>query len=958
MKRSLFIAIAVLLMAALFVGCNADKLEEDQLFEVTIEGDSRALDVTSEASVDNPADLYWYYTAEKKDTFFTTGQTTEQKAVQAGKGIAGASLGSFSRGDWEFKFYAYDKDKTDSTATLIYSAETRATVGRTALVLSLTLKAEVERKSEIFVDGVSFDMTTIPDSDYTKAELKVTLGSVNKTVEGVLSNSKYIFTSTDALFTDVAPGHYTIGLEVIGFFGTNESERIGYNESEIEVASGTKYTITDNLTNPGIKAFDSTSNISVGDLILPATKTGSDSQTISGTGNTTFEVAVSPEDGDAAKTTVLFPQGSVSPSEATLAVVAYNSAAAEGNFSIVGSDNKSLGGLSLTLSGTSEFESAVTVSTYIGTGLTGPFTVIYDGEGAQPTNVTYNATDGFISFNTTHFSDFYVFEAEAKIEDEYYASLKDAVAAATPGSKIVLVKDVKLSQTVEISKNLEIDLNGFNIDANDARALWVKEGAVSITGNGTISSSNGGTLATGSSVIRVGSGSQTAPAATVAELTIGSGVTVSSNHCYGITVFGNNVGSDVVGQKLTLEGKVRVTGDAAAISGNGNSWNSKTEIVLCDGAVVYAAQDYAIYHPQAGTFTVNGASITGLGGVELKSGSVAVIGLDAEIRATGTPSHQKNNDGTSTSGYAVAAVENSGYIGGAIVTISGGSFYGPVEVIIDDEATNKATITVTGGSFTDASVFDYLADGASIKLLSDITADRLYISNSAVLDLNGKGIKGRVTADNGTVVLKNGTIEGRVDAYDSSNLTLDSDLTVLGQVVVWGWGTIGQSGCKTPVLKVLGRIEDQSEDAGISTNGTDLSEPIINILDGAQVISDDVAVYLPSGNATISGGTITGTTAVYFKASKLKITGGTLNGVGAAVDYKFNGNGANATGDALVLDNCDYPAGVDYVKISGGSFNSTNAKSIGYYEGPNFDADYASKVEITGGSFNPARTVF
>ena len=48
MKRSLFIAIVVLLMAALFVSCNADKAVEDQLFEVTIYGGARALQATAE----------------------------------------------------------------------------------------------------------------------------------------------------------------------------------------------------------------------------------------------------------------------------------------------------------------------------------------------------------------------------------------------------------------------------------------------------------------------------------------------------------------------------------------------------------------------------------------------------------------------------------------------------------------------------------------------------------------------------------------------------------------------------------------------------------------------------------------------------------------------------------------------------------------------------------------------
>ena len=43
MKRSFFIAIVVLLMAALFVSCNADKAAEDQLGSVSITDISRSL---------------------------------------------------------------------------------------------------------------------------------------------------------------------------------------------------------------------------------------------------------------------------------------------------------------------------------------------------------------------------------------------------------------------------------------------------------------------------------------------------------------------------------------------------------------------------------------------------------------------------------------------------------------------------------------------------------------------------------------------------------------------------------------------------------------------------------------------------------------------------------------------------------------------------------------------------
>ena len=48
-------------------------------------------------------------------------------------------------------------------------------------------------------------------------------------------------------------------------------------------------------------------------------------------------------------------------------------------------------------------------------------------------------------------------------------------------------------------------------------------------------------------------------------------------------------------------------------------------------------------------------------------------------------------------------------------------------------------------------------------------------------------------------------------------------------------------------------------------------------------------------------------------------------------DYNFNGNGANPTGDALVIDNCGYPGGAPTASVTGGTFTSSNATAVGSY---------------------------
>ena len=311
----------------------------------------------------------------------------------------------------------------------------------------------------------------------------------------------------------------------------------------------------------------------------------------------------------------------------------------------------------------------------------------------------------------------YTFKAEvaekaAKIGETEYATLSEAITAAgenSTGTEIQLLRDVALESAVEINKSLTLNLNEFNITSENGRALWIKSGDVSITGTGTITAgTESSTFGTGSSVIRVGDKDANN---TAAKLTIGKDVTVTSPYCYGITVFGVNCGTSAVGQELVVNGKVIVSGVEAAISGNGTSTLSQTTITINEGAEVSATQDYAIYHPQKGTLTVNGGEITGLGGIEAKGGTVEVKGGTITATAT-TTSHSGNNNGTSTSGYALASVENSNYKGDGDIIITGGTINGAITADqVDSSASWDNTITASGGTFSVKPASAYIADG-------------------------------------------------------------------------------------------------------------------------------------------------------------------------------------------------------------------------------------------------------
>ncbi|MBO6120940.1 MAG: hypothetical protein J6Q49_03690 [Kiritimatiellae bacterium] len=299
----------------------------------------------------------------------------------------------------------------------------------------------------------------------------------------------------------------------------------------------------------------------------------------------------------------------------------------------------------------------------------------------------------------------------ARIGAVSFTSLAAAIAyegAVDP--IVVLLADVTLDATVVVTNSLTLDLNGHDIAATDARALWIKAGTVSITGEGVVSA-NGNGLGETSSVIRVGDGATNANAA---GLTIGASVAVESAKCYGVTAFGKNT----PGITLVVNGTVAVTssGEAdAAISGNGSPGLAETYITINSGATVTSANSAAIYNPGAGTLTVNGGTITGKHGIVARAGSVAVNG--GTITATGT-AQDAETIGDSANVIPCAAIAYDaganypGFDDGTAIAVTGGTFTSNVDSI---DTTGEPTVAVSGGEFSSAVPAEYCAEGYEPK---------------------------------------------------------------------------------------------------------------------------------------------------------------------------------------------------------------------------------------------------
>ena len=262
-------------------------------------------------------------------------------------------------------------------------------------------------------------------------------------------------------------------------------------------------------------------------------------------------------------------------------------------------------------------------------------------------------------------------------------------------------------------------------------------------------------------------------------------------------------------------------------------------------------------------------------------------------------------------------------------------------------------------------------DGDTIVVLKDCTLSTVIsINKSITIDLAGHSITANtagcfvVTADDKTFTIEDSSVDknGSISAeYSRSNLieVPAGELVVKGGNLSNNWYVIYVY--KSGKVTIKDGTLTSRVACAVSTNGSAAgsdnysADAVIDIQGGKLVSVSDVGIYLPAGTLYISGGDIEGDTAVYSKSGTTIITGGTIRGTGSKTDFKHYDSGCSATGDALVIEACDYPNGNPVVEISGGEFTSENADAVASYEHNNNEAE---KIAVVGGKFSTSVSKF
>ena len=287
-----------------------------------------------------------------------------------------------------------------------------------------------------------------------------------------------------------------------------------------------------------------------------------------------------------------------------------------------------------------------------------------------------------------------------KIGNNYYETLEEAIANAGPNDTISLISDVKLTETLEINKRVNINLNGNDITAPE-RVFLVQGGTLNLTGEGTIKETQPNY---GAIMIK---GSNDPAAEDYSVVNVDKDVTLEG--WSGIFITHDNNKS--YGVEANFAGTINAVDDinggpGAGIYVNGNIKDEDNSPVvnILDGAKITSTGN-GIYIAGYGTYNINEVDISGTeSGIGIKAGILNIDG--AKVTGTGpdaTPTEGYNN-GIKASGTAIQVESNDGYAGNIELNIDNGNFISNnsnviYEYIGKGSSSQVIALDVSGGTF-------------------------------------------------------------------------------------------------------------------------------------------------------------------------------------------------------------------------------------------------------------------
>ena len=319
----------------------------------------------------------------------------------------------------------------------------------------------------------------------------------------------------------------------------------------------------------------------------------------------------------------------------------------------------------------------------------------------------------------------------AQVGETKYATLQEAADAAAAGQTVTVLNDVDMTTdgnlTVNVGKDIVLDMNGHSIKGANADykniLVWGK-----LTLKDSKENSTGKIYAEtpyqygvyDKPLVYVGS---------KGEFVMESGHIYSvipektaDNGQFGIGAYDNST--------VTINGGTVESG-WYAIAGNGSG--VQTTAITINGGTLVSTSDYAIYHPQFGTLTINdGAVVYGAAGaIAMKRGNLVVNGGTMTSKGIG----DTGNWGDGTGNLGKAALNFCAPYGDVTATIKGGTITAEGDaVLIDAQPTEGKTVTlaIEGGTFS-SDVSKYCAAGFTATPNADGTYGITKVGDLSVM---------------------------------------------------------------------------------------------------------------------------------------------------------------------------------------------------------------------------------
>ena len=326
----------------------------------------------------------------------------------------------------------------------------------------------------------------------------------------------------------------------------------------------------------------------------------------------------------------------------------------------------------------------------------------------------------------------------AQIGSTGYATLQEAVNAATEGQTVTLLEDVSVNSLITVAHDITIDLDQKTITGGTlAKVFATKPGTDVTIQNGTINADQNGSAvyAYGTLSLKNMKISGAAKQFSLLYVENGSDVTVDKDSVISASTVRGDYPAVFVGiqnasadkeQSLHIYGSIKA-GGTPAIQGNGTD-RSVTRIDIYDGATV-ESQTVACYLPQPCEVNIRGGVVKGYCALGIKSGTFNISGgtVQGVANDSNISDVHSTTNGINCDGSAILIDSYIGYAGQVQVNISDNakveSLHSTAIREIGNTAskTNLVALNVTGGQVIGAS-------GKDAILVRDVTKPTVTVS--------------------------------------------------------------------------------------------------------------------------------------------------------------------------------------------------------------------------------------